>query len=150
MPIIEQKSDAKFLNWTQPKTTVTLDCQIRGQAGMEIFWKRDDHILQGTSFEIINTEYPQELVISAVAKTRINITYKNDRDIYDNFNCAGRRNNTRRLLCKSVYSCSASYPSATTPSQGDIPVIITPDIGKTTDIIHECLCMLLHEWLKLV
>ena len=143
MPVIEQKSDAKVLNWTL-KATVTLNCKIRGQAGMKISWKRDDNTSHRTSFEKINTTYPEEQGISAVAKTRINLNYTNDRGIYDNFNCKSRRNNTRRLLCRSVYSCSASYPSATTSSQGDIPVIITPDIGKTTDrAFLECLnhCM---------
>ena len=134
MPVIEQKSDEKFLNWTQ-NATVTLDCQIRGQAGMQISWKRDDNILQGTSFEKVNTKDPEEPGISAVAKTQIKITYKNSRNIYDNFNCIPRRNNSGRLLCKSIYSCLASYPDATTPSQGDIPVIITPDIG-TYECVH--------------
>ena len=133
MPVIEQKSDEKFLNWTQ-NATLILECQIRGQAGMQIFWERDGSTLQETPFEKINTENPEEKAISVVAKTQINITYKNDRDIYDNLNCIPRRNNTRRLLCKSVYSCTASYPNAATSSQGDVPVIIIPDIGRTTNI----------------
>ena len=139
MPVIEEKSDAKSLNWTL-KATVTLDCQIRGQAGMNIYWKRDANTIQETSFEKIDTKYPQEAVISAVAKTQINITYKNERDVYDNFNCTSLSNNTRRLLCKSVYSCSASYQNAATSSQGDIPVIATPDIGRRTVItLYKCL-----------
>ena len=133
MPVIEQKSDAKFLNWAL-KATVTLNCQIRGQAGMKISWKRANNTLGRTPFEKVNTTYLDELAIFAVAKTQINITYENDRDIFRNFNCTPRRNNSRRLLCNSIYSCSASYPNAITPSQGDIPVIITPDIGRTTNI----------------
>ena len=129
MPVIEQKSDSKSLNRTI-NTTITLECQIRGQAGMEVTWKRDGQPLQGSSFEKNKTEYPQDLVISAVTKTQINVTYKNDRDIHGNFNCTGKRNNSRRLLCRSIYSCSASYPGATTSSQGDIPVTITPNIGN--------------------
>ncbi|CAB4043108.1 receptor-type tyrosine- phosphatase F-like, partial [Paramuricea clavata] len=127
MPVIEQKSYSKSLNRIINRT-ITLKCQIRGQAGTEVTWKRDGQPLQGSSFEKNKTEYPHDLVISAVTKTQINITYKNDRDIYDNFNCTGKRNNSRRLLCRSVYSCSASYPGATTSSQGDIPVTITPNI----------------------
>jgi hypothetical protein len=101
---------------------------------MEVTWKRDGPPLQGSSFEKYKTEYPHDLVISALTKTQINVTYKSDRDIYDNFNCTGKRNNSRRLLCRSVYSCSASYPGATTSSQGDIPVIITPNIGNIGNI----------------
>jgi hypothetical protein len=129
IPVVEQKSDAKSLNRII-NTTIPLDCQIRGQAGMIVRWKKDGQALKESSFEKNKTEYAQELMFSAVTKTQINITYKNDRDIYYNFNCTGKRNNSRRLFCRSVYSCSASYPGATTSSQGDIPVTITPNIGK--------------------
>ena len=110
-------------------TTIVLECKIRGQAGMIVTWKKDDQSLQGSSSEKIKTESPHEKVISAVTKTEIYITYRNDRDIHDNFICTGNKNNFRRLLCRSVYSCSASYPGATTSSQGDIPVTITPNLG---------------------
>ena len=129
MPVVEQKSDSKSLNRTV-NTTITLDCQIRGQAGMEVTWKRDGQAIQVSSFENIETKYPQELVISAVSKTQINITYRNDRDIHDYFNCTGSKNSSRRLFCRSVYSCSASYPGANTSSPGNIPVTVTPNIGK--------------------
>ncbi len=129
MPVIEQKSDSKSLKRTV-NTTITLDCQIRGQPGMNVTWKRDGQAVQGSSFENIETKYPQELVISAVTKTQINITYRNDRDIYDDFNCTESKNNSRRLFCRSVYSCSASYPGANTSSEGNIPVTVTPNIGK--------------------
>ncbi len=128
MPVIEQKSDSKSLNRTI-NASITLDCQIRGQAGMEVTWKRDGQAIQVSSFENIETKYPQELVISAVSKTQINITYRNDRDIYDNFNCTGSKTSSRRLFCRSVYSCSASYPGANSSSQGNIPVTVTPNIG---------------------
>jgi hypothetical protein len=125
MPVIEQKGDAKILNRIR-NTTITLNCHIRGQAGMEVSWKRNGQVVQESSFEKITTEYPQELVISAVTKTQINITYENNRDIYDRFYCRGNRNN---LLCTSIYSCSATYPGANTSSQGRIPVTGSLDIG---------------------
>ena len=134
MPIIEQKSNLKSLSRII-NTSVTLNCQVRGQAGMNVSWRRDNIPLQGSSFEKIKIDYPEEPVISAVTKTQINITYNNDRDIYNNFYCSRSQNNSRRLLCKSVYSCSAGYPNATTLSQGNISVIITPDIGKKICII---------------
>ena len=129
MPIIEQKSDSRLLS-RNINSTVTLECRIRGQAGIKVSWNRDENRLQESSFEKIKTDYPKELVISAVTKTQINITYNNDRDIYSNFYCQRRKNNSRRLLCKSVYSCSAGYPNATTQSQGNISVTITPEIGR--------------------
>jgi hypothetical protein len=129
MPVIEQKGGAKILNRIS-NTTITLNCQIRGQAGMEVSWKRNGQVVQESSFETVTTQYPQELVISAVTKTQINITYENDRGIYDRFNCTGKsRNDSRRLLCRSIYSCSASYPGANSSSEGRIPVTVTPDIG---------------------
>ena len=128
MPVIEQKGGAKSLNRIR-NTTITLNCQIRGQAGMEVSWKRNGQVVQESSFEKITTEYPQELVISAVTKTQITITYENDQDIYGNFDCRGNRNNSRRLLCTSIYSCSASYPGAVNSSEGRILVTVTPDIG---------------------
>ena len=134
MPTIEQKSDSKSLSRNM-NTTVTLNCQIRGQAGIKITWNRDDNPLQESSFEKIKTDYSKELAISTVTKTQLNITYNNDRDIYDNFNCSRSKNNSRRLHCKSVYSCSAGYPNATTHSQGNIPVTITPEIGKRIYIV---------------
>ena len=128
MPVVEQKSYLTSLNRTI-NTTITLNCQIRGQAGMEVSWKRNGQVVQESSFEKTRTEYPQELVLSAVTKTQINVTYKNDWDIYNMFNCTGNKTNSRRLLCRSIYSCSATYPGANTSSQARIPVIVTPNIG---------------------
>ena len=93
-------------------------------------WTRDGKHIKESDFEKVKTEYPRELVISTLTTTKINITYKNDRNVFDNFNCTGSRNNSRRLFCRTVYSCSASYPGATTSSQGNIPVTIKPNIGK--------------------
>ena len=134
MPVIEQKTESQSLRRII-NATVTLDCQIRGQAGMEVSWYRDGLRLQKSPFEKIKTEYPTELIISAVTKTQLSITYRNDRDIYDNLHCTENRNNTRRLLCKSIYSCSASYPNASNQSQGNILLTVTPDIGNTVNMV---------------
>ena len=126
MPVIEQKSDSTSLNRVT-NTTIFLICQIRGQAGIKILWKRDNQVVQETSFEKITTAYPQE-VISALTETQISITYKNDRHIYNTFKCTANRKNSRRFLCRSIYSCLATYPGANSSSQEGISVIVTPDI----------------------
>ena len=130
MPIIIRWSEPIFFNRTT-NNNITLSCNIRGQTGMKVVWKRDGTTnVTGSSFEKIDTEYPNERVVSGVARTQLVITYSNDKDIYDNFNCTGSRNNSRRLLCKSIYSCSASYPGAITSPQKDIAVTFTPNIGR--------------------
>ncbi|XP_028410342.1 uncharacterized protein LOC114532921 [Dendronephthya gigantea] len=127
MPAIIKRSDSKSLNRSSA-ARITLDCQIRGQAGLIVTWKRDGKTIKGSDFESVKINYSQELVISTVTTTEININYRNDRDIFYNFNCTGSKNNSRRLLCRTVYSCSASYPGSSTASQGNVLVTITPDI----------------------
>ena len=144
MPIIEQKSDSTSLNRVI-NTTIILNCKIRGQAAIKILWKRDNQVVQESSFENITTKYPQEL-ISAVTETKISITYKNDRDIYNTFKCTRNRNNYRRFLCRSIYSCSATYPGANTSSQEGISVIVTPDIGTKFKLISIEVVLFPHRY----
>ncbi|XP_046846179.1 receptor-type tyrosine-protein phosphatase S-like isoform X2 [Xenia sp. Carnegie-2017] len=116
-PSIEHSSQATFLNRSE-NSSISLECQIRGQPGMIVAWEGNG--VKSTS------PNPQTLNTFGIVKTTMTVTYVNDQLVFHH--CIKSSNNSRKFHCKLYHNCTAKYPRATILSRKTIPVIITPDI----------------------